>query len=214
MILLPPLIALTFTTALNSNIFPKYDTPILDKADWSTQDKELKQRLHHLHYYLGRATNKEDISMLGDLISKEIEKFVSEKPELFEKVEVKSGAAFVKHTSKTMAQLKTHKKALQRQMIGPEGTIDIRKQFWEACRAISDLKKQEKKVEDLKTTACQEKLYNKNRWEFSKMTVNGQMGKECLSPTFSKQAADLHYSGTYSTEKTTDFNQTRCQNQS
>ena len=113
--------------------------------------------------------------MLGDLISKEIEKFVSEKPELFEKSKVKSGAAFVKLTSKTMLQLKTHKKPLQTQMIGPEGTSDIRKQFWEACQAISDLKKPEKKIEDLKTTACQEKLYNKNRWEFSMMTVNGQM---------------------------------------
>ena len=129
MILLPPLIALTFTSALNSNIFPKYDTPLIDKEDWTKQDNELKQRLYPLHFHLGRATNKDEITMLGDMISKEIEKFVSEKPELFEKAEVKSGGAFVKHTSKTMAQLKEHKKTLQRQLIGPQGTADPRKQF-------------------------------------------------------------------------------------
>ena len=40
------------------------------------------------------------------------------------------------------------------------------------------------------------------------MTVKGEQGKENLAPTFSKQKADQHYSGTYSTKKTTDFNQT------
>ena len=87
--------------------------------------------------------------MLGDMISKEIANFVGEKPELFEKAEGKSRGAFVKHSSKTMAQLKEHKKALQRQMIGPQGTTELRKQFWEAYRAISDLKKHEKKQQDL-----------------------------------------------------------------
>ena len=146
--------------------------------------------------------------MLGDMIRKEIANFVGEKPELFEKAEGKSREAFMKHSSKSMAQLKEHKKALQRQKVGPHDTTELRKQFWEACRAISDLKKHEKKQQDVKTTVCQENLFNKNRWEFSKMTVKGEQGKENLAPTFSKQKADQHYSGTYSTKKTTDFNQT------
>ena len=61
-----------------------------------------------------------------------------------------------------------------------------RKKFWEACRAISDLKKHEKKKHDMKTTAYQEDLFNKNRWEFSKSVTRGEFGKEKKAPTFSK----------------------------
>ena len=47
--------------------------------------------------------------------------------------------------SAKMQQLKQHKKALQRQMIAPGSHQEMRKPFWQACRAIRDLKKQEKK---------------------------------------------------------------------
>ena len=71
--------------------------------------------------------------------------------------------------------------------------------------AISDLKRHEKKKHDMKTTAYQEELFNKNKWEFSKSVTRGEFGNEKMSPTFSKVQANQHYSQ-YSIPNITDFN--------
>ena len=96
---------------------------------------------------------------------------------MFEKTEISSSVKFVKHESKSMKQLKVLKKILQKKITGPTSTESDRKEYWKVLRAISDLRKQEKKKEMLKTTAHQENLFNKNRWEFSKHTVRGDLGK-------------------------------------
>ena len=57
----------------------------------------------------------------------------------------------------------------------------------------------------MKTTAYQEDLFNKNRWEFSKTVTRGEFGKEKKSPTFTKAKANEHYSQ-YSIQTVTDFN--------
>ena len=86
-------------------------------------------------------------------------------------------------------------------------TSETRKKFWEALRAISNLRKHEKKKHDMKTTAHQEDLFNKNRWEFSKSVTRGEFGKEKKGPTFSKDQANQHYAQ-YSVPTNTDFNKT------
>ena len=94
---------------------------------------------------------------------------------------------------------------LQRKLLSTSSTAQTRKEFWETVRAISDLRKVEKKKEELHTTSHQEKLFKKNPWEFSKSAVRGELGKESVSPAFSKQAADVHYTTTYSNSTETDF---------
>ena len=205
--LLPITLALSLASALTKDIFPKFTSPSLTKDDSKKLDTELQHRLKPLHYHLGKANNKADVEALGALIGHEIAKFVEEKPNMYEKAEVKSNVKYVKHQSKTMQQLKEHKKTLQKQLMTPAYTDTLRKQYWEACRAISDLNKQEKKKEDLQTTAHQEKLFQKNRWQFSKSVCRGEFGKENLAPTFTNTIANAHYSS-YSTETVTDFSHT------
>ena len=89
------------------------------------------------------------------------------------------------YKSKTIQQLKKHKKALQRPMM-TNYSSDIRKKFWEACRAISDLKKtQEEKAwhenHSIPGGSVQQKC-----WEFSKLVTREEFEKEKKSPTFSK----------------------------
>ena len=196
--------AYSVISLLTNSVFSRFDTPELEKGEWTILDKELKTKLHPIHYHLGRATDKEDVTKLGSMISETIAQFAKDKPEVFEKAEIKPNANFVKHQSKTMLQLKEHKKTLQRQM-RTGCTQDVRKKFWEACRAISDLKRQEKKKEEMKTTVYQEGLFRKNPWAFSKSVCRGEYGKEQFAPTFSKETANLHYTSNYSTEKTTNL---------
>ena len=151
--------AFSIVSLLASTVLAKFDTPELAKEDWSILDRELKSKLHPLHYHLGTATNQSDVTKLGSLISEAIASFVKDRPEVFEKAEIKPNAKYVKHQSATMQQLKQHKKSLQRQMMTAASTQEIRKKFWEACRAISDLKKQEKKKHEMKTTSYQEGFF-------------------------------------------------------
>ena len=55
-------LAYTAISLLASTVFAKFDTPTLEKGEWSILDKELKLLLHPLHYHLGRATNQDDVS--------------------------------------------------------------------------------------------------------------------------------------------------------
>ena len=101
-----------------------------------------------------------------------------------------------------MQQLKKHKKALQRQMMTPGYTQTVRKQLWQTCKAISNMKKQKKKKNKMRTTSLQEGLFRKNSWEFSKSVCRGEFGNENLFLTFSNEKADQRYTSNYSTEKT------------
>jgi hypothetical protein len=205
--LLPITLALSAVSVLLNVVFPKFASPSVTKDESKKLNTALELKLKPLHYHLGKATNKVDVEVLGALISQELAQFVEEHPDVYEKSELKSNATYVRHESKTLQELKKHKKTLQRQMMTSAYTDTIRKQYWEACRAISDLKKQEKKKEELKTTLHQEKLFQKNRWEFSKSVCRGELGKENLAPTFNSNTANTHYNS-YSTPTVTDFSKT------
>ena len=128
--LLPITLALLTVSSLKSDIFPKFTSPTLTGDGWSQHNNDLKQKLDSLHQQLCRATSKEDIMTLGALIGQAIGHFVSERPEVFENSEIKSNVKYVSHQSKTMQQLKQHKKSLQRQIV-TNCTDEIRKKFWE-----------------------------------------------------------------------------------
>ena len=94
--------AFSLVSLLASTVFAKFDTPELAKSEWTILDKELKVRLHPLHYHLGKATNQDDVTKLGTMISETIANFAKDRPEVFEKAEVKLNSNFVKHQSATM----------------------------------------------------------------------------------------------------------------
>ena len=87
--LLPITLALVTFSSLKSDIFPKFTLPTLTKDEWSQHDSDLKEKLQPLHQQLSRSTNKEDIETLGALIGQAIGHFVSERSQVFEKLEIK-----------------------------------------------------------------------------------------------------------------------------
>ena len=62
-----------------------------------------------------------------------------------------SSNSLVKHQSKSLEESKRTKNDLWKKAFSVNGTEEDRKSFREAVRAISDLKKKERKKEDLKT---------------------------------------------------------------
>ena len=131
-------------TTLAQKVFPKYEAPKMEKAEWDKVNAELKRQISPFEYHIGRA-NEHDTAILGDQLTQLVSQFVEARPEIFAKTEVKVGSAtFVKHQSKTMMELKVHKKALKRKLLGTDSTADTRKEFWATVTAMSDLKKVEK----------------------------------------------------------------------
>ena len=47
----------------------------------------------------------------------------------------------------------------------------------------------------------------KNKWEFSKMAINGLIRKKGTKPTYDKSTADIYYPKVYSEEKLLDTNE-------
>ena len=114
LLVLPALII----TTLPKQSFRKYEAPNMDKSDWEKINTDLKREIANLEYLISRA-NATDAALLGDQLNLVISKFVEARPEIFEKSEVKAdkeGATYVQHQSKTMQQLKAHKKNLQRKI--------------------------------------------------------------------------------------------------
>ena len=111
--LLPITLALSTVSSLASSVFSKFTSPSLTEQEWTKHNNDLMQKLFPLHQQLSKSTSKEDIETLGALIGQAIAYFVNERPEVFENSEIKSNAKYVSHKSKTMQQLKEHKKSLQ-----------------------------------------------------------------------------------------------------
>ena len=96
----------TISSNLSQDVFPRFDTPKLLKAEWENLDDEVRDKLNPFNYHLGKVTDSRDIAKLGDQIGWTIGNFLKDKPEIFEKHEIKTNAKFVKYNSKTMQQLK------------------------------------------------------------------------------------------------------------
>ena len=58
-----------------------------------------------------------------------------------------------------------------------------------ALRAISDLRKAEKRKDEAKTSEHYENQYHKNKWRFAKKAVNGDLDSVDEPPAFTKAEA-------------------------
>ena len=111
----------------------------------------------------------------------------------------------VQHNSKTLEEAIKLKKELRKKVEGPNSTIEDTKRFRLALRAISDLRKLEKKKDQIKTAKNQEELYFKNKWDFAKKACKGSLEAVPELPGFSKTLADEYYPSTYSIPKIIDL---------
>ena len=186
-----PSLLLSLTTII------RFATPTIEKSEWKELSDSLKQKLSPLHHHISRCNNPDDLKVLGDHCTCVIREFLIEHPELFED-DTKQHSKFQKHSDKTLKELQTLKKKLRKEAFGNGGSPDKIRQFHECLKAISDYKKREKKKTESKTTLFQEKLFNKNRWHFSRQAVKGTLGLDIKEPSFSKPDADRFYPQTYS----------------
>ena len=87
---------------------------------------------------------------------------------------------------------------MRKEAFKPGADPEKRKLFHQACKAVSELKKRERKRQDEKTTVFQEKKFNSYRYKFAKEIVNGTFGADSVNATFDKVKADQYYPDTYS----------------
>ena len=174
--------ASTFLTLLT---FFRFSSPSLEDREWKRLNSELKQKLAPLHSLVSSCSIPSDLSLLGNQISLEISNFCTENKELFAE-EVKKPQEFVNHGNKTIAQLEQYKKELRKEAFKAGADPEKRKLFHQACKAVSELKKREKKRQDEKTAAFQENKFNKHRYKFAKEVVNGTLGADNVQAKFSK----------------------------
>ena len=185
----------------------KFVEPKIEKSEWKNLNEKLKEKLVPIHHHLCRSQTPEDIITLGDQANIVIRDFLLEHPELFETVESTKKTKFKKHNSKALEEAVKLKKELKRKAEHKDATEDDKKKFRLVLRAISDLRKAEKRREEAKTSEHYEKQYNKNKWKFAKKAVNGDLDKLDEPPGFTKAEADEFYPQTYSVPKMIDINQ-------
>ena len=185
------------TTFLSLLTFFRFSSPSLEVSEWKRLNNQLKQKLAPLHFLISNCSFSSELSVLGNQVSLEISNFCNENKELFAE-EFKPSQEYVNHGNKTIAQLEKYKKELRKEAFKAGAGPEKRKLFHEACKAVSELKKREKKRQDEKTTAFQEKKFNSNRYKFAKEIVNGTFGANSVNATFDKVKADQHYPDTYS----------------
>ena len=181
----------------------KFITPSnVDKTEWERLNNNLKLRLAPLHLQIGSCNDPVQIQVLGDQVSLEIARFCSEHSELFLQEEQNSPREkFITHSNKTVAQLQALKKSLRKEAFKDGGNTEKQKAFHECLKALSELKKRERHDAQMKTTAHQEKLFHKNRFQLARNAVNDSLNKESIQPTFTKAMADQYYPATYSQPK-------------
>ena len=131
------------------------------KDEQTELNKALKQKLAPINYHLGRSNNPEDIKVLGNQANIIIRDFLLENPEAFEQIEATKKSKYKRHTSKTLEEAIKIKKELRNKVQGPNATIEDRKKFREALKAISDLRKIEKKMNNLKLPDTKKNYFSK-----------------------------------------------------
>jgi hypothetical protein len=193
---------LSIFLALSS--FVKFAAPKLERDEWNDLNNNLKSKLNPINFHLSRATNPEDIVTLGDQANIVIREFLLEHPEVFEATETGNNSKYTKHQPKSIEEATKLKKHLKKIANGQNATENDRKRFRLALRAISDLKKAQKRLDSAKTAKHQESLYLKNKWPFAKKAVKGTLDSKPEPPGFTKVQADQFYPETYSNPKIID----------
>ena len=201
-----PRIPNLFPVFIALSSFVKFDA-VCEKHEWDKLNDILKNKLEAVIYHLNRVNNPEDVSRLGDQANVIIKEFLEEHPEAFEVADTNKKSKFIKHSSKTLAEAIELKKTLKKKAQGKDATENDFRHFRAALKAVSDLRKAERKRELMKTSHHQEEMFFKNKWEFSKKATQGTLDKVPENPSFSKADADIFYPETYSQAKTVDLSQ-------
>ena len=184
----------------------KYCAPSINSEDLSVLDSSLKRKLSPLHHHISRCTDPADLATLGDQLPILLTEFLEENRELFADEKKQHSKGFISHPNKTLTELQHLKKVLRKKAFSRAGTDEDRKKFHSCLKAISELRKGEKRRLLLKTTTHQEKMFHKNRWDFSKQAVKGSLLQEKLKPTFDLGFANTYYPEKYSTPGNIDLN--------
>ena len=159
-----------------------------------------------LHHHISRCTDPSDLATLGDQLPILLTEFLEENKELFADEEKQHSKGFISHPKKTLTELQHLKKVFRKKAFSRAVTDEDRKKFHSCLKAINELRKVEKRRLLLKTTTHEEKMFHKNRWEFSKQAVKGSLLQEELKPTFDLGFANDYYPEKYSSPGITDLN--------
>lgn len=177
----------------------KFTLPTLDNQEWTEMNNELKVKLHDLHHQISNVQSPQDLSLFGNLLSLEIKTFLESYSNLFlDKPNGHSPGEYIKHSGKNLIQLKHLLKQLRKKAFSNGGTKEDRIEFHNCLKAINNLRKKERDKEIAKKSQHQEKLFNKNRWDFSRKVCRGELGKQEPEVGFNLGTADTYYRNTYS----------------
>ena len=130
---------------LSLSTIVKFVVNTFEKEEWTSLNTELKIKLAPINHHINRAHVPEDIVILGDQANAVIRNFLLEHPDQFEAVEPTKKSKFINHPSKTLEEATELKKELKKKAFSKDATNDDKKRFRQALRAISDLKKAEKR---------------------------------------------------------------------
>ena len=141
----------------------KYCAPSINSEDLSVLNSSLKCKLSPLHHHISRCTDPADLATLGGQLHILLTEFLEENRELFADEKKQHSKGFISHPNKTLTELQHLKKVLRKKAFSRAGTDEDRKKFHSCLKAISELRKGEKRRLLLKTTTHQEKMFHKNR---------------------------------------------------
>ena len=180
----------------------KFTIPTFSQTEWSEHNRALSDLLGPLHHELAQKaiSPKDAAQSFTDTLTQ----YFSSHDEFIEK---KLNQSYIEHEPRTVAQAKKAKNQLRRKAYGKNGTVQDRKAFHDAVRAVSHFTKEHKKSQKQKSAALHEKKYKENFYDYSKQICNGSFGSECIKPQYSKHLADQYYPPKYSKPAQIDFSQ-------
>ena len=138
----------------------------VEKDDLKELNKLLKKKLTPINYHLGRSNHPEDIQTLGDQANIVIRDFLLEHPEAFEASDTSKNGKFIKHTGNTLEEAIKIKNNLRKIMKRRNTTSEDKKNFRAALNVIKELRKLEKKKEQIKQLDIKRKCI---------LTINGTL---------------------------------------
>ena len=139
----------------------QYCAPSINSEDLSVLDSSLKCKLLSLHHHISRCTDPTDLATLEDQLPILLTEFLEENRELFADEKKQHSKGFISHPNKTLTELQHLKKVLRKKAFSRAGTDEDRKKFHFCLKALSELRKVEKRRLLLKTTTRRKNVSQK-----------------------------------------------------
>ena len=179
----------------------KISLPNLLDNVWSAHNGKVKTLVNPINFALSHDLISP--STAAQRFSKTLYDYLSSEPDFASGVRGGGGGRRsrdrVDISDEALHRAKEEKKRLQRLISGRRDVSAVlRRQFYEAIRNHNYLKRLRDKEKRKNDAASQEKALFKDFWAFAKSAVSGQVGKEVVAPTFSRDVANEWYRGRYS----------------